>query len=101
MARIGFLFLVAFCVYFACDRPVFAQPVEFVLQDTVKKKNGKDTLRLDTVQVKRKNELTIKWFREHDRYEKIAYIHKCLIYYLDSVDIIHRRLQFPMGNAKL
>ncbi|MGE8293322.1 MAG: hypothetical protein ACN6ON_16640, partial [Sphingobacterium sp.] len=57
MARIGFLFLIAFCVYLASDRPVFAQPVEFVLQDTVKKKNGKDTLRLDTIQVKRKNSL--------------------------------------------
>jgi len=196
MARICFLFLIAFCVYLASDRPVFAQPIEFVLQDTVKKKNVKDTLRLDTIQVKRKNSLaedklnekketyksiyalgdskemvnlpkkggvglsinklynklsrkgrnarklqrqfekeyqqdlireewypltkeysklsgdslrkfriyyepTIKWFHEHDRYEKIAYIHKCLTYYLDSVDIIHRRLQFPMGNAKL
>ncbi|MNI20060.1 hypothetical protein D3C73_735180 [compost metagenome] len=46
-------------------------------------------------------EPSLKWLRENDRYEKIAYIHKCLTNYLDSVDIIHRRLQFPMGNAKL
>jgi len=46
-------------------------------------------------------EPSLKWLRDNDRYEKIAYIHQCLTNYLDSVDIIHRRLQFPMGNAKL
>jgi|GEM_PF-3069242 len=74
MARIGFLFLIAFCVYFACDRQVFALPKEVILEDIVKNK-GKDTLRLDTTQIIRE--------------------------YLDSVNIIHRRLQLPMDNAKL
>lgn len=46
-------------------------------------------------------EPSLKWLHENDRYEKIAYVHKCLKHYLDSVDIIHRRLQLPMGNAKL
>lgn len=46
-------------------------------------------------------EPSLKWLRDNDRYEKIAYIHQCLTNYLDSVDIIHRRLQFPMGNGKL
>ncbi|CAM3790649.1 hypothetical protein [Sphingobacterium prati] len=196
MARIGFLFLIALCIYLAFDQPVFAQPIDVVLQDTVKKKNGKDTLRLDTAQIIRKNllakdmldqkkeeyksiyfwgdtknmvtlphqggiavnlnklynkfsrkgrharklqrkfekeyqqdlireewyvltkeysklsgdslnkfriyyEPSLTWLYDHDRYEKIAYVHKCLKYYLDSVDIIHRRLQLPMGNAKL
>jgi len=196
MARIGFLFLIVLCIYLAFDRPVFAQPIDVVLQDTVKKKNKKDTLRLDTAQVDSKNntaqdkfnekretysfiyplgdtkemvklpkkggigfsisklynkfsrkgrharklqrkfekeyqqdlireewyaftkeysklsgdslnkfriyyEPSLTWLYENDRYEKIAYVHKCLKYYLDSVDIIHRRLQLPMGNAKL
>ncbi|WP_293946327.1 MULTISPECIES: hypothetical protein [unclassified Sphingobacterium] len=196
MARIGFLFLIVLCIYLAFDRPVFAQPIDVVLQDTVKKKNEKDTLQLDTAQIIRKNlsakdildqkkeeyrsiyfwgdtknmvtlphqggiavnlnklynkfsrkgrharklqrkfekeyqqdlireewyaftkeysklsgdslnkfriyyEPSLTWLYENDRYEKIAYVHKCLKYYLDSVDIIHRRLQLPMGNAKL
>jgi len=196
MARIGFLFLIVLCIYLAFDRPVFAQPIDVLLQDTVKKKNEKDTLQLDTAQIIRKNlsakdildqkkeeyrsiyfwgdtknmvtlphqggiavnlnklynkfsrkgrharklqrkfekeyqqdlireewyaftkeysklsgdslnkfriyyEPSLTWLYENDRYEKIAYVHKCLKYYLDSVDIIHRRLQLPMGNAKL
>ena len=196
MARIGFLFLIVLCIYLAFDRPVFAQPIDVVLQDTVKKKNENDTLQLDTAQIIRKNlsakdildqkkeeyrsiyfwgdtknmvtlphqggiavnlnklynkfsrkgrharklqrkfekeyqqdlireewyaftkeysklsgdslnkfriyyEPSLTWLYENDRYEKIAYVHKCLKYYLDSVDIIHRRLQLPMGNAKL
>lgn len=55
MARIGFLFLIVLCIYLAFDRPVFAQPIDVVLQDTVKKKNKKDTLQLDTAQIIRKN----------------------------------------------
>jgi len=196
MARIGFLFLIVLCIYLAFDRPVFAQRIDVVLQDTVKKKNENDTLQLDTAQIIRKNlsakdildqkkeeyrsiyfwgdtknmvtlphqggiavnlnklynkfsrkgrharklqrkfekeyqqdlireewyaftkeysklsgdslnkfriyyEPSLTWLYENDRYEKIAYVHKCLKYYLDSVDIIHRRLQLPMGNAKL
>jgi hypothetical protein len=196
MVRIGFLSLLFFCVYFSFYRPgAFAHPAEFYYQDTIGKKGSqKDTLRLDTVSIKRKSaadkweekkeeyksiffwgdtknmvtlphqggiavnlnklynkfsrkgrnsrrlqrqfekeyqqdlireewypltqeysklsgdslrkfriyyEPSLKWLRENDRYEKIAYIHKCLTNYLDSVDIIHRRLQFPMGNAKL
>ena len=196
MVRIGFLSLLFFCVYFSFYRQgLFAHPAEFYHQDTIGKKGGQnDTLRLDTVSIKRKSaadkweekkeeyksiffrgdtknmvtlphqggiavnlnklynkfsrkgrnsrklqrqfekeyqqdlireewypltgeysklsgdslrkfriyyEPSLKWLRENDRYEKIAYIHKCLTNYLDSVDIIHRRLQFPMGNAKL
>jgi hypothetical protein len=56
MARIGFLFLIALCIYYyAFDRPIFAHPIAVILQDTVKKKNGKDTLRLDTIQIDPKN----------------------------------------------
>jgi len=196
MVRIGFLSLLFLCIYFSFNRQeLFASPGEFYQQDTIGKKGSqKDTLRLDTILIKRKlaadkldekkeeyksiffwgdtknmvtlphqggiavnlNKLynkfsrkgrnsrklqrqfekeyqqdlireewypltkeysklsgdslrkfriyyepSLKWLRENDRYEKIAYIHKCLTYYLDSVDIIHRRLQFPMGNAKL
>ncbi|WP_286859531.1 MULTISPECIES: hypothetical protein [Sphingobacterium] len=195
MARIGFLFLIALCIYLAFDRQVFALPKEVILQDTVKK-NGKDTLKLDTAKIIRENlsakekldkkkeeyksiyfwgdtknmvtlphqggiavnlnklynkfsrkgrnarklqrefektyqqdlireewyaltkeysklsgdslnkfriyyEPSLTWFYENDRYEKIAYMNKCLKYYLDSVTIIHRRLQLPMDNAKL
>ncbi len=57
MVRIGFLFLIAICIYCAFDGPLLAQPIDFMLQDTVKKKNGKDTLRLDTIQVDPKNTL--------------------------------------------
>lgn len=60
-------------MYLASDRQVFALPKEVILEDTVKNK-GKDTLRLDTSQIIRE--------------------------YLDSVTIIHRRLQLPMDNAK-
>lgn len=64
MARISFLFLIALCMYYAFDRPVFAQLMEVVLQDTVKKKNGKDTLRLDTIQVDPKDNTAERQFNE-------------------------------------
>jgi len=64
MARIGFLFLIVLCIYLAFDRPVFAQPIDVVLQDTVKKKNKKDTLRLDTAQVDSKNNTAQDKFNE-------------------------------------
>ncbi len=196
MVRIAFLSLLFFCVYFSFYRQgIFAYPIVSYNQDTIEERGSKrDTLRLDTVSIKRKSagdkwgekkeeyksiffwgdtknmvtlphrggiavnlnklynkfsrkgrnsrklqrqfekeyhqdlireewypltqeysklsgdslrkfriyyEPSLKWLRENDRYEKIAYIHQCLRNYLDSVDIIHKRLQFPMGNAKL
>ncbi|WP_293956374.1 MULTISPECIES: hypothetical protein [unclassified Sphingobacterium] len=196
MVRIAFLSLLFFCFYFSfCRQGIFAYPIVSYDQDTIEERGSKrDTLRLDTVSIKRKSagdkwgekkeeyksiffwgdtknmvtlphrggiavnlnklynkfsrkgrnsrklqrqfekeyhqdlireewypltqeysklsgdslrkfriyyEPSLKWLRENDRYEKIAYIHQCLRNYLDSVDIIHKRLQFPMGNAKL
>ncbi|HCX56409.1 hypothetical protein [Sphingobacterium multivorum] len=57
MVRIGFLSLLFFCVYFSLNmQGLFAYPTEFYHQDTIAKKGSqKDTLRLDTVSIKRKS----------------------------------------------